>query len=149
MFVWFDDFFYFILGFWKSFCLLRFSYNKTMHSSGKIIYFNQSGLDEYVVLYPPTLVNILRSFITDEMFYPEDGDINKILKKICENGKISREQLHKVWAQEWVPITSTDVGDFIINLLVHLDILIVPRQYKVDDNLSCQKSNEFLVPCVI
>jgi hypothetical protein len=38
---------------------------KAQHSLGKILYFDQHGLEKFIIVQPQSLVNILRSFITD------------------------------------------------------------------------------------
>jgi hypothetical protein len=45
------------------------------HSLGKILYFDQQGLDHFIIVQPQSLVNILRSFITDECFWPEANNL--------------------------------------------------------------------------
>ena len=49
---------------------------KSQHSLGKILYLDQHGFEKFIIVQPQSLVNILRSFITDEHFWPDD--------KICE-----------------------------------------------------------------
>jgi hypothetical protein len=49
------------------------------HSLGKILYFDQHGLDNFIIVQPQSLVNILNSFITDELFWPKDEELRGIL----------------------------------------------------------------------
>ena len=115
------------------------------HSTGKIMHISQAGLDEFVVLYPPAIVNILRSFVTDKMFWPK-GEIADILEMTYKTGKILKTDLEEIWSQEWVPIKDLEVRNFVIKLLVHLDVLIIPCQYGKISNFSL---NTFLLPCVV
>jgi hypothetical protein len=52
---------------------------KVQHSLGKILYFDQHGLEKFIIVQPQSLVNILRSFITDEHFWPNDESLRDIL----------------------------------------------------------------------
>lgn len=127
------------------------------HSAGKIIYYNRPGLKGFVVLYPPALVNVLRSFITDESFWPTTSIVDrfrrlikrksprKILMNLQKSGKLRKKDLMEVWKQPFVSIKDEQIAEFVIHLLVFLDILIVPRQ----DQSVALESNAFLVPCVV
>ncbi|CAG2190447.1 unnamed protein product [Mytilus edulis] len=41
---------------------------KLQHSLGKIMYFDQPTLQDFVIIQPSAMVNILRSFVTDKIF---------------------------------------------------------------------------------
>ncbi|CAG2216767.1 unnamed protein product [Mytilus edulis] len=41
------------------------------HSIGKLLYFDEPNLRDFVVIQPSAMVNILRAFITDKMFWPK------------------------------------------------------------------------------
>jgi hypothetical protein len=113
------------------------------HSLGKILYFDQEGLDHFIIVQPQSLVDILRSFITDECFWPEDKHLKCILKTLRKTGEITKEDLLKLWSQEkfhqYMP--NHDFKEFIIQVLVHLDILGEPRHYKPEE--------PYLVPCMV
>lgn len=120
------------------------------HSVGKLMYFNRPWLDGFIILHPPSLVNILKSFITDEMFWEQYGDqIRTILQCVHTTGEITNTQLETLWQQEQLQITSPEMRIFIRNLLVYLDILIIPRQYRPSDSTSHWNSEYYMVPCVI
>lgn len=114
------------------------------HSCGKIMYIEQPKLNKYIVTYPPALVNILRSFITDEIFWPQDETIRNALKAMTSTGLLTKANLMKIWNQESVTrdFPDDDTKDFLIQLLVHLDVLVIPR-YKIET------TDVFLVPCVV
>ncbi|CAG2203247.1 unnamed protein product [Mytilus edulis] len=67
----------------------------TQHSLGKIMYFNQPELNNFIILYPPALVNILRSFITDEIFWPKNQTLKDILRRMRETGKLYKKRSSK------------------------------------------------------
>jgi uncharacterized protein YutE (UPF0331/DUF86 family) len=112
------------------------------HSLGKILYFDQQGLDHFIIVQPQSLVDILRSFITAERFWPEDKDLKDILETLSKTGEITKENLLKLWSQEKFHqhMPNGDLKEFIIQVLVHLDILGEPRHYKPEE--------PYLVPCM-
>jgi hypothetical protein len=112
------------------------------HSLGKILYFDQQGLDHFIIVQPQSLVNILRSFITAECFWPEDKDLKGILETLRKTGEITKQNLLKLWSQEKFHqhMPNDDFKEFIIQVLVHLDILGEPRHYKLES---------YLVPCMV
>ncbi|XP_052059249.1 uncharacterized protein LOC127711894 [Mytilus californianus] len=120
----------------------------TQHSLGKIMYFNQPELNNFVILYPPALVNILRSFITDEIFWPKNETLKGILRRMRETGKLHKRDLLQLWQQEPFVhhIQEDDSKEFIIQVLVHLDVLVLPKQY-VDKSVTLV--DYFLVPCTV
>ncbi|CAG2220277.1 unnamed protein product [Mytilus edulis] len=52
------------------------------HSLGKLIYYPLPLLDNFVIIYPPALVNILRSFVTCSQFFPEKENLKSILQNL-------------------------------------------------------------------
>jgi hypothetical protein len=114
----------------------------TQHSLGKILYFDQQGLDHFIIVQPQLLVNILRSFITAKRFWPEDKDLKGILETLRMTGEITKQNLLKLWSQEkFHQHMPNDYKEFIIQILVHLDILGEPRHYKPE--------GPYLVPCMV
>jgi H2-forming N5,N10-methylenetetrahydromethanopterin dehydrogenase-like enzyme len=68
---------------------------KVQHSLGKILYFDQHGLEKFIIVQPQSLVNILRSFITDEHFWPNDKSLRDILHTMINTGEIAKKDLLK------------------------------------------------------
>ncbi|XP_052075440.1 uncharacterized protein LOC127712877 [Mytilus californianus] len=120
----------------------------TQHALGKIMYFNQPELNNFIILYPPALVNILRSFITDDIFWPEDDILRNILSRMTDTGKIYRRDLLKLWEQKTFNdhFPDDDFKTFVIQVLVHLDVLVIPKRYSVK---SKTQVDYFLVPCTV
>ncbi|VDI11029.1 Hypothetical predicted protein [Mytilus galloprovincialis] len=120
----------------------------TQHALGKIMYFNQPELNNFIILYPPALVNILRSFVTDEIFWPEDKTLRKILRNMTDTGKIYKEDLLKLWQQKsfHTHIPDDDFKEFVIQVLIHLDVLVLPKRYSGKSNVHL---DYFLVPCTV
>jgi hypothetical protein len=118
------------------------------HSLGKILYFDQHGLDNFIVVQPQSLVNILRSFITDELFWPKNEELRGILCTLTNTGKIAKPDLLKLWSQEKFHqhMPNDDFKEFIIQVLVHLDILVESRHYIQEKESKVQS---YLVPCIV
>ena len=118
------------------------------HSFGKIVYFDQHGLDNFINLQPQSLVNILRSFITAECFWPEDKELKGILCALTDTGKIAKQDLLKLWSQEKFhqDMPNDDFKEFIIQVLVHLDILVESKHYRQEQESKVQS---YLVPCIV
>ncbi|XP_071181256.1 uncharacterized protein [Mytilus edulis] len=117
------------------------------HSLGKLMYYSFTGLDNFIIIHPPALVNILRSFVTDEKFFPKDKKNKSILQQLSETGEISKRDLLSLWQQDSLRqyMANDAIKEFVVQLLIHLDILIVPKTVKTDSFLT----DEYLVPCMI
>ncbi|XP_071136777.1 uncharacterized protein [Mytilus edulis] len=117
------------------------------HSLGKLMYYDLPWLDNFIIIHPPALVNILRSFVTDEKFFPTKPNLRLILQTLSDTGRIYKTDLLKLWQQEhfhqYMPDQIT--REFVVQLLVHLDILIIPKAGK-ETSLS---TDVYLVPCMI
>ena len=118
------------------------------HSMGKIVYFDQHGLDDFINLQPQSLVNILRSFITAKCFWPENKELKGILCALTDTGKIAKQDLLKLWSQEKFhqDMPNDDFKEFIIQVLVHLDILVESKHCRQEQESKVQS---YLVPCIV
>ncbi|XP_052097944.1 uncharacterized protein LOC127732814 isoform X7 [Mytilus californianus] len=117
------------------------------HSLGKLIYYDLPGLNQFIVIHPPALVNILRAFITDDMFWSEETNLQKILQTLRKSGKIYKKDLLLLWEQHECQqyIKDNKTKDFLICLFAHLDILVVPKGI----NRSPPAADFYLVPCMV
>lgn len=117
------------------------------HSLGKLMYYHIAGLDQFIIVHTPAMVNILRSFVTDEKFFPKDKNLKSILEKLTETGKIYKSDLLKLWQQDqfnqYMPENS--IKDFVVELLIHLDVLIIPKAFKQTPSSAIV----YIVPCMI
>jgi hypothetical protein len=120
----------------------------SQHSLGKILYFDQHGLEKFIIVQPQSLVNILRSFITDEHFWPNDKSRRDILRTMINAGEIPQKDLLKLWSQKELNkhMPNNDLKEFIIQVLVHLDILVEPKHYSQERESKVQS---YLVPCIV
>ena len=115
------------------------------HSLGKIVYVNQQGLDHFIIVQPQSLLNIVRSFVTAEHCWPEDKELKGILCTLKKTGEIAKQHLLKLWKfHQHMP--SDDFNEFIIQVLVHLDILVEPKQYIQEMESKIQS---YLVPLMV
>ncbi|CAG2244110.1 unnamed protein product [Mytilus edulis] len=112
---------------------------KVNHALGKLIYFDEACLRDKVIIDPVFLVDVLRSIVTDEQFWPEH--LKEILTALKESGKLFIQDLFEIWRQKCFS-EILDHKDYMVEMLVHLDIIC--RQ-KSDD----ERSEFFLVPCMI
>ncbi|XP_063438359.1 uncharacterized protein LOC134719284 [Mytilus trossulus] len=115
------------------------SFLKVNHALGKLIYFDEAGLRDNVIIDPVFLVDVLRSIVTDEQFWPQH--LKEIFKSIKESGKLLKQDLYEIWKQDCFREISTH-KDYIVDMLVHLDVICRPK----DDE---DGSDLFLVPCMI
>ncbi|CAG2185651.1 unnamed protein product [Mytilus edulis] len=100
------------------------SFLKVNHALGKLIYFDEAGLRDNVIIDPVFLVDVLRSIVTDDQFWPEH--LKEILKSLKESGKLLKRDLYEIWKQDcfreiWAH------NDYIVDMLVHLDIICRPK----------------------
>ncbi|VDI49601.1 Hypothetical predicted protein [Mytilus galloprovincialis] len=118
------------------------------HSLGKIMYFKDQGLNNFIIIHSPALVNILRSFVTDEIFWPKKQSLKDILKTLTETGKLYKRDLLTLWQQEQYRqyLPNDNIVEFVINVLIHLDVLVVPKTYQDRPDAVV---DYFLVPCVV
>ncbi|XP_076082245.1 uncharacterized protein LOC143052948 [Mytilus galloprovincialis] len=115
------------------------SFLKVNHALGKLIYFDEACLKDNVIIDPVFLVDVLRSIVTDDQFWPDH--LKEMLKALKESGRLLKKDLYEIWKQDcfreiWAH------NDYIVDMLVHLDIIC--RQKDDEDG-----SDFFLVPCMI
>ncbi|XP_052096593.1 uncharacterized protein LOC127731793 [Mytilus californianus] len=119
---------------------------RNQHAIGKAMYYKQPGLEGFVIIHTPALVNIMRSFITDEMFWPHNAELKEILQNLVLTGNIFKSDLWKLWGQDsfhqYLP--TEELKAFVAKLLIHLDILIQPKH-----NTSASGDEIYLVPCMV
>ncbi|CAG2244432.1 unnamed protein product [Mytilus edulis] len=117
------------------------------HSIGKLLYFDEPALRDFIVIQPAAMVNILRAFITDKMFWPSEGPLRKILENVSSTGVLKKTDLFALWSQPAYKdiMTDTKTKEYVVQVLLHLDILVEPKRYLGNDIAS----NLFLVPCMV
>lgn len=124
---------------------------KIAHASGKLIHFDDEDLREYVIVDPAYLIEVLRSIVTEKLFWPKSETLQKIFEKLSTTGIIYKSDLLSVWEQtDFMHICP--YKEYMINILVRLDIIIQPRSDVFDNEENTRPSADdeyFLVPCMI
>ncbi|CAG2245230.1 unnamed protein product [Mytilus edulis] len=117
------------------------------HSIGKLLYFDELPLREFVVVQPTAMVNILRAFITDIIFWPKKGPIRNILETLSSTGVLRKKDLLTLWSQPAFKDILTDerTKEYMVHVLLHLDILVEPKRFTEMDKAA----DLFLVPCIV
>ncbi|VDI64028.1 Hypothetical predicted protein, partial [Mytilus galloprovincialis] len=117
------------------------------HSLGKLIYFDTIQLQDYVIINPLLMVEVMRSFVTDVGFWPKKKGLQETFQRMSESGIIQREDLYQIWKQKdfraYLPYK-----EFIFNILIHLDILAEQRRYDTATGSRLPVEN-FFVPCMV
>ena len=124
---------------------------KIAHSLGKLIHFDDEDLREYVIVDPAYLIEVLRSIVTQKLFWPKREALRKIFEHLSTTGIINRSDLLRVWEQtDFMHICP--YKEYMINILVRLDIMIQPKSNLFDNEGNPPPSTDdeyFLVPCMI
>ncbi|XP_063437419.1 uncharacterized protein LOC134718688 isoform X2 [Mytilus trossulus] len=121
---------------------------KVQHSRGKLLFFDEINLRDYIIINPVFLIEVLRSIITDKQFWPKEETLVKIFRSLQDTGRIERIDLIVLWNQEAFKHI-VPYKDFMINILVYLDILVPPQNPTQDENLAAGDEYHFFVPCMI
>lgn len=121
---------------------------KIQHALGKYIYFNEGPLNKFAVIDPTYLVEVLRSVVTEEEFWPKTEDIRKIYVSLRDKGILTKTDLLKLWEQEEYR-SLEGYKDYMIKMLIHLDILIEPRSSFLSEIQVPENDIFYLVPCMI
>ncbi|XP_076083802.1 uncharacterized protein LOC143054666 [Mytilus galloprovincialis] len=117
------------------------------HSLGKIVYFETPQLKDFVIINPLLMVEVMRSFVTDKVFWPEEKKIHETFKRMSEYGTIRREDLFLIWEQKDFSAI-LPYKEFIFNSLIYLDILAEQRRYDTSTGSRLPVEN-FFVPCMV
>ncbi len=99
------------------------------HLSGDLTYFSTPELKDYVIPNPQWLVNVFRSIITLQEFYPDDSEVEESLDKLRNEGLIDRKSklLHVLWGDFLISAdqkTKQTLIDFLLNLMIEFDLLV-------------------------
>ncbi|XP_071143728.1 uncharacterized protein [Mytilus edulis] len=117
------------------------------HSLGKIVYFDTPHLKDFVIINPLLMVEVMRSFVTDKVFWPEETRIQETFKRMSTCGTIRREDLYLIWEQKDF-CAILPYKEFIFNILIYLDILAEQRRYDTTTGSRLPVEN-FFVPCMV
>lgn len=121
---------------------------KMQHALGKYIYFNEGQLNKYVVIEPTYLVEVLKSVVTEEEFWTEKDEIRTIYVSLRDTGILKKVDLLSLWGQEEYRHI-INYKDYLINMLIHLDILIEPRSNLLVEREVEDDTKYYFVPCMV
>ncbi|XP_052079906.1 uncharacterized protein LOC127718044 isoform X2 [Mytilus californianus] len=118
------------------------------HSLGKVLYFNTNTLRNFDIIKPAFLVDVLRSIVTEKQFWIKERRFVRILQSLIDTGFVEREDIYLIWNQDAFN-QILPYREFMIEVLVHLDILVAPQPHDENLNYNIQDISRFLVPCMI
>ncbi|XP_052098000.1 uncharacterized protein LOC127732856 [Mytilus californianus] len=121
---------------------------KVQHSLEKLLYFDVENLRDFIIISPAYLVEVLRSIVTEKQFWPKGERFSTILKNLQEFGMIEREDIYYLWEQESFKHI-LPYKEYILQMLVHLDVILAPRDTYRDVNSPFKDVSRFLIPCMI
>ncbi|CAG2187342.1 unnamed protein product [Mytilus edulis] len=117
------------------------------HSLGKIVYIDTEQLRDYVIINPLLMVEVMRSFVTDKVFWPKKKSMQEIFRRMSDSGIICRGDMYSIWDQKDFRAI-LPYKEFIFNILIHLDILAEQRRYDIATGMRLPVENYF-VPCMV
>ncbi|CAG2249861.1 unnamed protein product [Mytilus edulis] len=121
---------------------------RVQHSLGKLLYFDIANLRDFVIIKPAYLVDVLRSIITERQFWPKETEMQSTFRTMQKTGSLSRKNIYDLWKQDMFEHILT-YKEFIIEVLIHLDILVAERRVIEDSSPSPHEVLKFIVPSMI
>ncbi|VDH97865.1 Hypothetical predicted protein [Mytilus galloprovincialis] len=121
---------------------------KVQHSLGRIIYFGDVHLRNYIVIQPLYMIKVLSSIITHQQFWPSGKEFTDVLTNLNDTGILSRKALFQIWSQKKCEHI-LPFGDYMIDMLQHLDIIVEQKRSDTSEIDTPEKATHFLVPCLI
>lgn len=116
---------------------------KVLHSLGRILYFADVHLRNYIIINPVYMIDVLRSIITHQQFWPGGEEFIDALKNLKDTGILSKDILFKIWSQAQFKHI-LPFRNYMVDMLQHLDIIVEPKRSDTSEG-----EPHFLVPCMI
>lgn len=123
------------------------SFLKIQHALGKIMYFDSGFLRELVIVDPFYMVAVLRSFVTDVRFWPDEEEYRNIHQTLQDTGILKKTDLFRLWEQQDFELLWSHRQQ-IAEILVHLDVLVQPKEYSKESQKETV-CDYFFVPCMV
>ncbi|XP_076090552.1 uncharacterized protein LOC143062692 isoform X3 [Mytilus galloprovincialis] len=121
---------------------------KIQHSLGKLIYFDEMNLRNFIIINPVYLIEILRSIVTDKQFWQRGESCTESFQRLRNEGIIEKKTIYSKWEQdEFSHILP--FKEFMLDILIHLDIIVSPRTDLQNLPLPLHTVSFYLVPCMI
>ncbi|XP_056006520.1 uncharacterized protein LOC125658133 isoform X2 [Ostrea edulis] len=137
----------------NKFCVLHLKDEKEIkvflqfhHAIGNILYYNEKGLDDIIILNPQWLVDAFKCLITSDKFLGISQS-DSLLREMKENGHLSNEMIETLWSEK-EDNSYLENKEHIIKILERMDIISRPRRY-LQGGETVQETCTFLVPCMM
>ncbi|XP_052075526.1 uncharacterized protein LOC127712984 [Mytilus californianus] len=106
---------------------------KFNHAIGKILYFDEPGLDQHVTLLPTYLIDAFKSIITDKSFCKGEKLKEDLWNLMSQKGVISKFAIEELWRKRKYRMFEKR-KDYLLAVMTHLDILVEPKRYDPNHN---------------
>ncbi|VDH90290.1 Hypothetical predicted protein [Mytilus galloprovincialis] len=103
------------------------------HSIGKVLYFGETKMDKHVILSPTYLIDAFNSIITDRRLDKGDTEREEMWDAMGKSGVLSKKVIQTIWSRKKYWKFCKD-KDYLLDVMTHLDILVVPKRYDTDHN---------------
>ncbi|CAC5415906.1 unnamed protein product [Mytilus coruscus] len=101
---------------------------KFQHAIGKILYFDEPGLDTHITLLPTYLIDAFKSIITDKRFCKGEKQKEHLWNLMSQKGVIFKSAIEKLWRTGKYQRFDQH-RDYLVAVMTHLDILVEPKRY--------------------
>ncbi|XP_061175597.1 uncharacterized protein LOC133184524 [Saccostrea echinata] len=116
------------------------------HAIGNMLYYDEKGLDDIIILNPQWLVDAFKCFITSEKFLGLSPS-ESLLEEVKKTGHLSMEIIETLWSER-EDRSYLENKEHIIKILERMDIISRPKRY-MKGGESKQEMTTFLVPCLM
>ncbi|XP_062587851.1 uncharacterized protein LOC134249530, partial [Saccostrea cucullata] len=116
------------------------------HAIGNMLYYDEKGLDDIIILNPQWLVDAFKCFITSEKFLGLSPS-ESLLEEMKKTGHLSMEIIETLWSER-EDQSYLENKEHIIKILERMDIISRPKRY-MKDGESSEEMTTFLVPCLM
>ncbi|CAG2240016.1 unnamed protein product [Mytilus edulis] len=101
---------------------------KFQHAIGKILYFDEPGLDQHITLLPTYIIDAFKSIITDKSFCKGERQREALWDLMSQKGVITKKAIDELWSKKKYR-TFEPRKDYLLEVMTHLDILVEPKRY--------------------
>ncbi|XP_052065807.1 uncharacterized protein LOC127705519 [Mytilus californianus] len=101
---------------------------KFQHSVGRILYFDESGLDQHIIISPTHLIDAFKSIVTDKRFCKGDRLRKVSWELMSQKGVIAKKSVDEIWQKKPYKSFQKHKG-YLLGVMTHLDILVEPKRY--------------------
>ncbi|KAL3889127.1 hypothetical protein ACJMK2_001481 [Sinanodonta woodiana] len=117
------------------------------HAIGTILYFNEYGLREKIMLDPQWMIDVFTSLIAAKKFIEQNPIITKEWFEFEEKGKLTHKLIDAIWTKKDKP-DFHDNKEYLLLVMKKLNIIARPMAYTLDGK-SVKKEDYYLAPCIL